>query len=79
MKRQNVTAHLLYGGVLVGFLWVAAPLCAKDEAPLLKEVTLSTGVALHYVEHGTGTPVIFVHGSLEMGKWGQSQVLTLLN
>ena len=77
MKGRNVTAHLLCSGVLVGFLWVAVPLRAKDEAPPLKEVTLSNGVALHYVEQGTGTPVIFVHGSLGDYTYWKEQIGTL--
>jgi pimeloyl-ACP methyl ester carboxylesterase len=74
MKGRNVTAHLLCSGVLVGFLWVVVPLRAKDEAPLLKEVTLRNGVALHYVEQGTGTPIIFVHGSLGDYTYWKQQV-----
>jgi hypothetical protein len=74
MKRQNVTAHLLCSGVLVGFLWVAIPLGAKDKAPLVKELTLNNGVALHYVEQGTGAPVIFVHGSLSDYTYWKEQV-----
>jgi len=74
MKRHNLTAHLLCSGALVWYLWVAVPLRAKDEAPLLKEITLSNGVALHYVEQGTGTPVIFVHGSLGDYTYWKQQV-----
>jgi pimeloyl-ACP methyl ester carboxylesterase len=39
--------------------------------PDLKKVTVADGVALHYVEKGKGTPIIFIHGTGgEYSVWG---------
>lgn len=46
-------------------------------APPLKEVTLANGMVLHYVESGSGPPVIFVHGSLSDYTYWSDQVETL--
>ena len=42
--------------------------------PALKEATLPSGVTLHYVEQGSGAPVIFVHGSLSDYSYWQGEV-----
>lgn len=35
----------------------------KPPIPEGRYVELSDGLTLHYLEHGTGTPVVFIHGS----------------
>lgn len=43
--------------------------CAMAE-PAFKTVEIDNGITLHYVEAGSGPPVIFVHGSLsDAGYW----------
>src|SRR5260370_18059855 len=37
------------------------------DAPVIRTADIGHGIALHYVEEGKGTPVIFVHGSLSDG------------
>ena len=57
-------------GKLIRSFWLLAslpfalfgPQATAQGAP---KVTLVNGVELHYIEKGTGTPVIFVHGGLE--------------
>jgi non-heme chloroperoxidase len=47
------------------FGWATAPpQAARSPQPALKIVAIGDGLALHYVEHGHGAPVVFVHGSL---------------
>ncbi|MGC2744194.1 MAG: alpha/beta fold hydrolase, partial [Candidatus Angelobacter sp.] len=40
----------------------------------LCRVILNNGIELHYVERGTGVPVVFVHGSLGDGGYWTDQV-----
>jgi pimeloyl-ACP methyl ester carboxylesterase len=48
---------------------------AEQEAPLtVRTVIVGRGVELHYVDHGTGAPVVFVHGSLSDGGYWNDQV-----
>jgi pimeloyl-ACP methyl ester carboxylesterase len=44
----------------------------EQDAPLtVRKATVGHGVELHYVDRGTGVPVVFVHGSLsDGGYWG---------
>ena len=58
---------LLQGFILIGVA-IASTGCKTSEtgslrAPALKQATVN-GVALRYLEQGTGAPVIFVHGSI---------------
>jgi pimeloyl-ACP methyl ester carboxylesterase len=46
----------------------------KDDAPAIRRVIISGGIELHYVERGTGVPVIFVHGSLSDGGYWNDQL-----
>jgi pimeloyl-ACP methyl ester carboxylesterase len=46
----------------------------KDESLSIRKVTVSDGVELHYVERGTGVPVVFIHGSLSDGGFWNDQV-----
>jgi pimeloyl-ACP methyl ester carboxylesterase len=54
-------------------LAVCPALCAGAEPPIRK-ILVSPGVELHYVESGSGIPVIFVHGSLGDGGYWNPQV-----
>lgn len=44
------------------------------DAPILQTANIGHGLALHYVEQGTGTPLIFVHGSLSDGGYWADQI-----
>jgi pimeloyl-ACP methyl ester carboxylesterase len=50
------------------------PSPSSASTPALKEATLPTGVRLHYVEQGSGAPLIFVHGSLGDYTYWQGEV-----
>jgi pimeloyl-ACP methyl ester carboxylesterase len=47
---------------------------AQEPALAVRKVIVSHYVELHYVERGTGVPVIFVHGSLSDGSYWNNQV-----
>lgn len=47
---------------------------AQEPALAVRKVIVSHGIELHYVERGTGVPVVFVHGSLSDGSYWNSQV-----
>jgi pimeloyl-ACP methyl ester carboxylesterase len=47
---------------------------AQEKALTLRRVFVNHGVELHYVERGTGAPVVFVHGSLSDGSYWTDQV-----
>src|SRR5258708_1799138 len=46
----------------------------KDDSPAIRRVVVSGGIELHYVERGTGVPVVFVHGSLSDGGYWNDQL-----
>jgi non-heme chloroperoxidase len=46
---------------------------SKEEPASIQKVVVSDGVELHYVERGTGVPVVFVHGSLSDGGYWSDQ------
>ena len=55
---------------LMRCFWLLASLCfvlmsAQAAAQSPPKVALVNGVELHYIEKGSGAPVIFVHGGLE--------------
>jgi pimeloyl-ACP methyl ester carboxylesterase len=47
---------------------------ASAPAPAIKAVDIGGGIRLHYVEQGSGTPLIFVHGSLSDGSYWADQI-----
>lgn len=47
---------------------------AQEPALALRKLIVNHGIELHYVEHGTGVPVVFVHGSLTDGGYWNNQV-----
>ena len=46
----------------------------NTDAPQIHEATIGNGITLHYVDQGTGMPVIFVHGSLSDGGYWADQI-----
>ncbi|MGA8620556.1 MAG: alpha/beta hydrolase [Candidatus Sulfotelmatobacter sp.] len=44
------------------------------DAPVIRTADIGHGIALHYMEEGAGTPVIFVHGSLTDGGYWTDQL-----
>jgi non-heme chloroperoxidase len=68
LSKWTVCALLLILGGLPTYL-------PAQEAPLaLRKVIVNHGIELHYVERGTGVPVVFVHGSLSDGGYWTTQV-----
>ena len=68
LSKWIVCALLLILGGLPTYL-------PAQEAPLaLRKVIVNHGIELHYVERGTGEPVVFVHGSLSDGGYWNDQV-----
>jgi pimeloyl-ACP methyl ester carboxylesterase len=47
---------------------------ATIAAPAIRAVDIGHGITLHYVDEGTGVPVIFVHGSLSDGGYWADQI-----
>jgi non-heme chloroperoxidase len=44
------------------------------DAPVIKTADIGHGIALHYMEQGAGTSIIFVHGSLSDGGYWTDQL-----
>ena len=59
-------AHQAFRSTLVGD--------SQADTRTLQTVDIGNGIALHYVDQGKGTPVIFVHGSLSDGGYWADQV-----
>ncbi|HLZ43299.1 MAG TPA: alpha/beta hydrolase [Candidatus Sulfotelmatobacter sp.] len=55
-------------------LCISAAARSRNDAPNVKEAKLGNGIVLHYVEEGTGIPVVFVHGSLSDGGYWADEV-----
>jgi non-heme chloroperoxidase len=47
---------------------------AQETPSTVRKAIVGNGVELHYVDHGTGVPVILVHGSLSDGGYWHDQV-----
>lgn len=61
----------------LGFLVFVGVFCsgqAAAPAPEVKTADIGGGISLHYVEKGSGTPLIFVHGSLSDGGYWADQI-----
>ena len=58
------------------FAMVAGSSLAQENTaePQLHSASIGHGITLHYVDEGTGTPVIFVHGSLSDGGYWADQI-----
>jgi non-heme chloroperoxidase len=63
--------------VLAGLLLMPAPAQALDTVGQVKSGAVNIGhdITLHYIEQGSGAPVIFVHGSLSDFSYWQDQVV----
>ncbi len=59
--RQMLTGSLLTGLVMF-VVSTGLPAGQRDGSRELRNVAIADGVELHYVEQGTGVPVVFVHG-----------------
>src|SRR5260221_6008288 len=66
MSRTSKPASCILA-IALAALALSAASPQPDLPPGLKTVTVSDGVELHYMERGSGVPVIFVHGSLSDG------------
>jgi non-heme chloroperoxidase len=69
---KRIFAALL---LIIAGLPAHLPAQTAHEIPLtLRRVIVRDGIELHYVERGTGVPVVFVHGSLSDGSYWTNQV-----
>lgn len=66
LTRRGLTAAAL--------ALTAAPARAADDRPQVRAADIGGGIALHYVEAGQGTPVVFIHGSLSDGSYWNGQL-----
>jgi non-heme chloroperoxidase len=71
--RPTILRVLIFAAV---FAMVAGGSLAQKSAaePQIRAASIGHGITLHYVEEGTGTPVIFVHGSLSDGGYWADQI-----
>jgi pimeloyl-ACP methyl ester carboxylesterase len=64
--------------VTITVIIIALPCCGAAQAnntePAIHVAEIGHGITLHYVEEGTGVPVIFVHGSLSDGGYWADQM-----
>ncbi|HKT87889.1 MAG TPA: alpha/beta hydrolase [Candidatus Sulfotelmatobacter sp.] len=59
------------------FVFLLSALCgaqSTEPAPPVKAAKIGHGIVLHYVDQGSGVPVIFVHGSLSDGGYWHDQI-----
>jgi non-heme chloroperoxidase len=66
--------RLVTATIVLALLSANGSALAATEAPIIRTVDIGHGITLHYVEQGTGTPVIFVHGSLSDGGYWADQI-----
>jgi len=52
----------------------SGPSSAAEADVTIRKIVISTGVERHYVERGSGIPVVFIHGSLGDGGYWNPQV-----
>jgi non-heme chloroperoxidase len=71
LSKLTVRALLL---VLIALPAHLSAQTAQERALTLRRVVVNHGIELHYVERGTGAPVVFVHGSLSDGSYWTNQV-----
>jgi len=62
------------GIALLATLPIFSAAQTKNESFEIRKVTVRDGVELHYVERGSGVPVVFVHGSLSDGGFWNDQL-----
>src|ERR1700730_15644748 len=73
-KISTRTRRIVTVTILFGILTAHCGAVTNADAPILQTANIGPGLALHYVEQGTGTPLIFVHGSLSDGGYWADQV-----
>jgi len=64
----------LAGIALLATLPIFSAAQTKNESFEIRKATVGDGVELHYVERGSGVPVVFVHGSLSDGGFWNDQL-----
>ena len=75
MPRMSPTNRrvLIFAGALA--LAAGSSLAQKNAGePPIHAASIGQGITLHYVDEGTGVPVIFVHGSLSDGGYWADQI-----
>src|SRR5260370_38225111 len=60
----DTTIRLVAVMIVLALLSAHGAMPQNADAPVIRTADIGHGIALHYVEEGKGTPVIFVHGSL---------------
>jgi pimeloyl-ACP methyl ester carboxylesterase len=66
--------HLALVALLPTLGLVVTPTALVQAPSDVKVVAIPNGIRLHYVEHGRGDPVIFVHGSLGDGRYWNDEL-----
>jgi esterase len=76
MTAKRMWMRILIAAMIVTLAALPGLLAEQEKGPTLavQRVVVSDGVELHYVEQGTGVPVVFVHGSLGDGGYWNDQV-----
>jgi pimeloyl-ACP methyl ester carboxylesterase len=81
MRREAIvpkisarTVRIVTVTIVLALLSAHGGAVPNADAPILQTANIGHGLALHYVEQGTGTPLIFVHGSLSDGGYWADQV-----
>src|SRR5215467_310760 len=74
--RRAVLATVRIVTLAAAFVIVAASSLAQKNAPApqIHAADIGHGITLHYVDEGSGVPVIFVHGSLRDGGYWADQI-----
>ncbi len=68
------TVRLVTATIVLALLSAHGGALATTDAPIIRTADIGHGITLHYVEEGTGTPLIFVHGSLSDGGYWADQI-----
>lgn len=73
-KISARTVRIVTVTIVLALLSAHGGAVPNADAPILQTANIGRGLALHYVEQGTGTPLIFVHGSLSDGGYWADQI-----
>ena len=73
-KISARTARIVTVTIVLALLSAHGGAVPNADAAILQTANIGHGLALHYVEQGTGTPLIFVHGSLSDGGYWADQI-----
>ena len=73
-KISARTVRIVTVTVVLALLSAHGGAVPNADAPILQTANIGHGLALHYVEQGTGTPLIFRHGSLSDGGYWADQI-----